>query len=70
MRRKKNGMRWLAAGTVLGMAGAYMGISQMKRSGLSVRKVRAHMARLMSRAGRSAGEFISDVGDSLAKVMR
>lgn len=70
MKKKNHNGRWLVMGAVLGAAGACAGISRAKCSHLSMNKVRAKAANAASRAGHSAGSFISSAGDSVANFLR
>jgi hypothetical protein len=65
----QNGYRWLIAGTMLGVAGVYMGMSLSRNSNMSMKKIRNKAARMTSRGSKAAGDFISSAGDSLANRM-
>lgn len=67
--KMNNSYRWLIAATMMG-AGAYMGISMAKNANMPMKKMRNHAAKMTSRAGHGAGDFISTVGDSLADRIR
>ncbi|MDO4582148.1 MAG: hypothetical protein Q4B96_06165 [Bacillota bacterium] len=61
------GYRWFLAGTMLGAAGAYMGMGMNKKPMRKTRKAAAHMADEMSD---HAGDLIDSLGDALAKRLR
>lgn len=64
------GYRWLIAGSLLGLTGAYMGLAANSGRRRVKRSARRSMAKMTSRVSREAGNAIATMGENLANTLR